>query len=98
MADKYTRNLEYIAENMGQDLLPFISSEDRIRGLPLEDILNALGDEDRQTVLNKLLADEEGLTPAQRLQGLSLEDRIEDLSDEEREVLRQLLDNQENAP
>ena len=26
MADKYTRNLEYIAENMGQDLLPFIST------------------------------------------------------------------------
>ena len=105
MADKYTRNLEYIAENMGQDLLPFISSEDRVRGLPLEDRIEDLSDEDRRALL-QLLASEEGLTPVQRLQGLdakqrlqglSLEDRIDGLSDEEREALRQLLDNQENG-
>ena len=106
MADKYTRNLEYIAENMGQDLLPFISSEDRVRGLPLEDRIEDLSDEDRRALL-QLLASDEGLTPVQRLQGLdakqrlqglSLEDRIDGLSDEEREALRQLLDNQGNDP
>lgn len=73
MADKYTRNLEYIAETMGQDLLPFISIEDRLRdltpaqrlegldatqllqGLSPEDIRDALSDEARQALLNKLL-------------------------------------------
>ena len=85
MVDKYTRNLQYIARTMGQDLLPYISIEDRIRDL---------SDEDRQALINRLLADQERLTPAQRLQGLSLEDRIKDLIDEEREALRQLLDGQ----
>ena len=57
MADKYTRNLEYIAETMGQDLLPFISIEDRLRdltpaqrleGLSLEDRIEDLSDEERE--------------------------------------------------
>jgi hypothetical protein len=61
MADKYAQNLEYIARSMGQDLLPFISSADRVRGLPLDDILNALGDEDRQA-LRELLDDQENGT------------------------------------
>ena len=102
MADKYTQNLEYIAQNMGQDLLPFISNADRVRGLPLEDRIHDLSDEERQAFLNKLLADEEGLTPAQRLQGLSLEDIppediVNRLSDEKRQALRKLLDDHENG-
>ena len=103
MSDKYARNLEYIAQNMGQDLLPYISSEDRVRGLPLEDRIHDLSDEDRQALLNRLLDDPEGLTPAQRLlgfkqqlQGLSPEDIRDALSDDERQVLRQLLDDQES--
>ena len=102
MADKYTQNLEYIAQNMGQDLLPFISSADRVRGLSLEDRIHDLSDEERQAFLNKLLADEEGLTLAQRLQGLSLEDIppediVNRLSDEKRQALRKLLDDHENG-
>jgi hypothetical protein len=85
MADKYTRNLQYIARTMWPDLLPYISIEDRIRDL---------SDEDRRVLL-QLWADQERLTPAQRLQGLSLEDIRDGLSDEEREALRQLLDGQE---
>jgi hypothetical protein len=42
MADRYTRNLEYIAKNMGQDLLPFISSEDRVRDLTPAERLEGL--------------------------------------------------------
>ena len=70
MADKYTRNLEYIAETMGQDLLPFISIEDRLRdltpaeqlqGLSLEDILETLDDEKRET-LRQLLNGQENNT------------------------------------
>ena len=56
MADKYTRNLEYIAQNMGQDLLPFISSEDRVRDLTPEDIRDGLSDEKRRA-LRQLLDD-----------------------------------------
>ena len=37
MVDKYTRNLQYIARTMGQDLLPYISIEDRIRDLSDEE-------------------------------------------------------------
>ena len=88
MADKYTRNLQYIAETMGQDLLPFISIEDRLRDLTPAQRLEGLDAAQRV----------EGLDAAQRLEGLSLEDRIEDLSDEEREGLRQLLDGQKNGP
>ena len=56
MVDKYTRNLQYIARTMGQDLLPYISSDDRIRGLSLEDRIGDLSDEDREA-LRQLLDD-----------------------------------------
>ena len=102
MADRYTRNLEYIAQNMGQDLLPYISSEDRVRGLSVEDRIKDLSDEERHALLNKLLAAEDGLTPAQRLEGLTLEDIppediVNRLSNEKRQAIRQLLDDQENG-
>lgn len=102
MADRYTRNLEYIAQNMGQDLLPYISSEDRVRGLSVEDRIKDLSDEERHALLNKLLATEDGLTPAQRLEGLTLEDIppediVNRLSNEKRQAIRQLLDDQENG-
>jgi hypothetical protein len=42
MADKYTRNLEYIAQNMGQDLLPYMSIEDRVRDLTPAERLEGL--------------------------------------------------------
>ena len=90
------RNMELIAQYLGRDLVPFISSEDRLRDLPLEDRLHDLSDEDRRALL-QLLADQERLTPAQRLQGLTLEDIHDALSDEERRALRQLLDGQESA-
>jgi hypothetical protein len=50
MSDKYTQNLEYIAQNMGQDLLPFISSEDRVRDLTPENIRDGLSDEKRRAL------------------------------------------------
>ena len=87
MADKYTRNLEYIAQNMGQDLLPYMSIEDRIRDLTPAQRLEGLDAAQRL----------EGLTPSEQLQGLSLEDILETLDDEKRETLRQLLNGQENA-
>ena len=87
MADKYTRNLEYIAENMGQDLLPFISIEARLRDLTPAQRLEGLD------VAQRL----EGLDVAQRLEGLSLEDILDALSDEEREALRQLSASKENG-
>jgi hypothetical protein len=67
MADKYTRNLEYIAQNMGQDLLPYMSIEDKLRdltpaqrleGLSLEDRIKNLTDEEREA-LRQLLNDQE---------------------------------------
>ena len=87
MADKYTRNLEYIAQNMGQDLLPYMSIEDRIRDLTPAQRLEGLDAAQRL----------EGLTPSEQLQGLSLEDILDTLDDEKRETLRQLLNGQENA-
>jgi hypothetical protein len=67
MADKYTRNLEYIAQTMGQDLLPYMSIEDKLRdltpaqrleGLSLEDRIKNLTDEEREA-LRQLLNDQE---------------------------------------
>ena len=52
MVDKYTRNLQYIARTMGQDLLPYISIEDRIRDLSDEEC----------EVLRQLLDDQENNT------------------------------------
>ena len=65
MADKYTRNLEYIAQNMGQDLLPFISIEDRLRDLTPAQRLEGLG------VAQRL----EGLSLEDILDALSDEER-----------------------
>lgn len=48
--NKYTQNLEYIAQNMGQDLLPFISSVDRVRDLTPENIRDGLSDEKRRAL------------------------------------------------
>ena len=105
MADKYTRNLEYIAETMGQDLLPFISIEDRLRDLTpaqrLEgiDATQRLEGLDATQRLEGLDATQrlEGLDATQRLEGLSLEDILDALSDEEREALRQLSEAQEKG-
>ena len=44
------RNMELIAQYLGRDLVPFISSEDRLRDLPLEDIRDNLSDEERQAL------------------------------------------------
>ena len=77
----------------GQDLLPFISSEDRVRETPAErleglDVAERLEGLD---VAERL----EGLDATERLEGLSLEDRIGDLSDGDRQALRQLLEEQD---
>lgn len=64
------RNMELIAQYFGRDLIPFISSEDRIRdltpeqrlqGLPLEDRIEDLSDEERRA-LRKLLDEQESGT------------------------------------
>jgi hypothetical protein len=65
MADRYTRNLEYIAKNMGQDLLPFISSEDRVRDLTPAERLEGLDATERL----------EGLSLEDRIGDLSDGDR-----------------------
>ena len=65
MSDKYTQNLEYIAQNMGQDLLPFISNEDRVRGLTLAQRLQGLDAKQRL----------QGLSLEDRIRALSDEER-----------------------
>jgi hypothetical protein len=78
------KNLEFIAQDIGPELAPFINPEDRVRDLTPAQRIQGLDAKQRI----------QGLDAKQRLQGLSLEDRIDDLSDEERQVLRQLLDDQ----
>ena len=65
MADRYTQNLEYIAKNMSQDLLPFISSEDRVRDLTPAERLEGLDATQRL----------EGLSLEDRIGDLSDEER-----------------------
>jgi hypothetical protein len=50
MAGKYSRsyrkNLEFIAKDIGKELIPFLSPEDIVRGLPPEERLRGLDPED----------------------------------------------------
>lgn len=65
MADKYTRNLEYIAQTMGQDLLPYMSIEDKLRDLTPAQRLEGL------TPTEQL----QGLSLEDRIKGLTDEER-----------------------
>ena len=61
--DRIEENLKIIARDMGPRLIPFMNLEDifreltpeqRLQGLSLEDIRDALSDEDRQALLQLL--------------------------------------------
>ncbi|MBC8231206.1 hypothetical protein H8E77_16775 [bacterium] len=47
----YQKNLEFIAQDIGKELIPFLSAEDRVRGLTLEERLSGLPPEDLVRVL-----------------------------------------------
>ena len=44
----YRRNLEFIAKDIGRELIPFLSTEDRIRGLDPEDLVRILTPQERK--------------------------------------------------
>ncbi len=61
MAGKYSsyrKNLERMAEDIGKELIPFFSIEDRVRGLTPEDLVRVLTPEERKK-LKQLLEEED---------------------------------------
>jgi rubrerythrin len=61
MAGKYSsyrKNLERMAEDIGKDILPFLSAEERVRGLTPEDLVRVLTPEERKK-LKQLLEEED---------------------------------------
>ena len=63
----YEKHLKRIAESLGEDLLPFLSKEKRVRGLTIFDRLRGLTEEeirslDRETqeILLRLLNHQDG--------------------------------------
>ena len=63
----YEKHLKRIAESMGKDLLPFLSKEERVRGLTLFDRLRGLTEEEirslekeTQEILLRLLNHQDG--------------------------------------
>ncbi len=68
MAGKYSsyrKNLERMAKDIGKELIPFFSTEDRVRGLTPEDLVRVLTPEELVRIL----------TPEERLIGLTPEER-----------------------
>jgi len=81
---EYQKNLEFIAKDIGEKLIPFLSKEKMLEHITPEERLSGLTPEE-------LLS---GLTPRERLSGLTLEELVRILPSEERKELKQLLDNQ----
>ncbi|HIE29320.1 TPA: hypothetical protein EYP66_18775 [Candidatus Poribacteria bacterium] len=54
----YQKNLEFIAKDIGKELIPFLSTEDRVRGLTPEDLARVLTPEERKK-LKQLLEEED---------------------------------------
>ena len=82
--DLYQEYVQKIAEEIGVDLLPFISPEERVRGLQPDDLVRVLTPEERVR----------GLQPEERVRGLAAEEILRGLDLETLEKLKQLLDGQ----
>ncbi len=54
------KDLEFMAKDIGPELLPFLSPEERLRGLSLEEILRELNAEERRTLKQLLENPEKG--------------------------------------
>jgi len=55
-SSSYQKNLEFIAKDIGKELIPFLSIEERLLGLTAEELASALTPEERLV----------GLTPEER--------------------------------
>jgi hypothetical protein len=80
----YRKNLEFIAKDIGEELIPFLSKEDMLKHLTPKDIMRALSPEDIVRVL----------TPEELVRNLTPEERLIGLAPEERKKLRQLLEDE----
>ena len=80
----YQKNLEFIAKDIGKELIPFLSTEERLMGLTPEDLVRVLPPEELVRAL----------TPEERLIGLTPEDLARVLPPEERRKLKQLLEGE----
>jgi hypothetical protein len=54
----YQKNLEFIAKDIGKELIPFLSAEDIVRRLTPEDLVRVLTPEERRK-LKQLLEEED---------------------------------------
>ena len=77
----YQQDLKRFAQAAGEDLLPLMSPEERVRGLTPEERLRGLTPEEVGRVL----------TPEERLRGLTLEERLLGLDPEIQEKIKQLI-------
>ena len=80
-------DLEFIAQDIGAELVNFLSIEERLRGLSLAERLHGLSPEERL----------KGLNPEERLHGLSPEERLRGLDANELRKLKKILDNWQNS-
>jgi len=80
-------DLEFIAQDIGSELVTFFSIEERLKGLDLEERLHGLSLEERL----------KGLNSEERLHGLSLEERLRGLDANELRELKQTIENLENS-
>jgi len=95
MAGKHSiprKDLEFMAKDIGPEILPYLNEEDllkhlspeaRLRGLNPEDLLKQLSPEDRVR----------GLNSEARVRGLSPEERLRGMSPDELRKLKQFLEN-----
>ncbi len=78
------KDLEFMAGDIGPDLVPFLQPEDLLKGM----------DAEKQRRLLALLSVEErlsGISPAERLSGISTEELIKGIHPEQRKALFELL-------
>ena len=88
MAGRYSlpkKDLEFMAKDIGAEILPFLSPEERLRGLSSEELLRRLSSEERLR----------GLSPRDLLMHLSTEVQQRPLDAGELRMLKQLLERQE---
>ena len=83
-------NLEFMAQDIGKELMPFLPPEVRLAGLAPQERLAGLAPQERLAGLapQERLA---GLAPQERIAGLALQERLGKLSAKEEEELLDLL-------
>jgi len=84
----YEKNLQRIAESMGEDLIPFLSEDEK----SLQRIADSMGED-----LIPFLSEEvvKRIPPEKRVRGLTAEDIVHSLSPETKAELLQLLNQQD---